>query len=107
MFQERTRMSAAHEANTQRLMSALRDKESALQVRQWLLTHHLISYAPINSNRSLLFRLLFKWNLRVGFSWFLELGGFQGPNFAFVSNWFTENGFKVVFKGVIYHAKHE
>ena len=41
MFQERSRMSAAHEANTQRLTSALRDKESALQVRQWLQTHQL------------------------------------------------------------------
>ena len=59
MFQERTRMSAAHEANTQRLTSALRDKESALQVRLRLQTDQLISYTPINSNRSLLFRLLF------------------------------------------------
>ena len=33
MFQERSRMSSAHEANTQRLMSALRDKETALKVR--------------------------------------------------------------------------
>lgn len=32
MFQERAKMSSAHEANTQRLMSALRDKESALKV---------------------------------------------------------------------------
>lgn len=33
MFQERSRMSSAHESNTQRLMSALRDKETALKVR--------------------------------------------------------------------------
>ena len=33
MFQERSRMSSAHEANTQRLMLALRDKETALKVR--------------------------------------------------------------------------
>lgn len=33
MFQERSRMSSAHEANTQRLISALRDKETALKVR--------------------------------------------------------------------------
>ena len=33
MFQQRSRMSSAHEANTQRLMSALRDKETALKVR--------------------------------------------------------------------------
>ena len=33
LFQERSRMSSAHEANTQRLMSALRDKETALKVR--------------------------------------------------------------------------
>ena len=36
MFQERSRMSSAHEANTQRLMSALRDKETALKVRMVL-----------------------------------------------------------------------
>ena len=36
MFQERSRMSSAHEANTQRLMSALRDKETALKVRMLL-----------------------------------------------------------------------
>ena len=36
LFQERSRMSSAHEANTQRLMSALRDKETALKVRMLL-----------------------------------------------------------------------
>ena len=35
MFQERSRMSSAHEANTQRLMSALRDKETALKVSNY------------------------------------------------------------------------
>ena len=37
LFQERSRMSSTHEANTQRLMSALRDKETALKVRMLLI----------------------------------------------------------------------
>ena len=43
LFQERARMSSAQEANTQRLMSALRDKETAMKVRTLETTHHNIT----------------------------------------------------------------
>ena len=33
MFHERARLSSTNEANTQRLMAALKDKETALKVR--------------------------------------------------------------------------
>lgn len=48
MFQERARMSSSNEANTQRLMSALKDKETALKVRHLETTYNNCTRAVFN-----------------------------------------------------------